>query len=148
MTSASTGHLINQELIELSDLEMKDKYRETKLNNEVFNLTIKMNNNVSTIEDQEKLAVKISLQRTKRELLEGETSFTKHKCLDYVIHKVGRATKAYQRENKIPKETLIKDISEKLGEARENEDPYDEEMRDIEAQMDNALEEIFTVEKA
>ena len=74
---------------------MKDKYRETKLNNEVFNLTIKMNNNVSTIEDQEKLAVKISLQKTKRELLEGETSFTKHKCRDYVIHKVGRATKAY-----------------------------------------------------
>ena len=37
---------------------------------------------------------------------------------DYVIHKVGRATKVYQKENKIQKETLIQDLSEKLGESK------------------------------
>ena len=146
--AASTRHLINQEVIELSDLERKDKYRETKLNNEIFTLTMKMNNNQSTIEDQEKLEMKISLQRTKRELLERDTSIPKQKCLDYIIHKVGRATKVYQKESKIQKDTKLQDLSEELDKARENEDPNDEEITDIESQINNIFEDICTAEKA
>ena len=102
---------------------------------------MKMNNNQSTIEDQEKLEMKISLQRTKRELLERDTSIPKQKCLDYIIHKVDRATKVYQKESKIQKDTKLQDLSEELGKAREHEDPNDEEIRYIESQIDNVLEE-------
>ena len=105
--AASTRHLINQELIELSDMERKDKFRETKINNDIFQLTMKMNQNISTMEEQETLAIKISVQKTKREILMGDTSIPKHKCLDYIIFKIGRATKAYQKESKIQNDTKL-----------------------------------------
>ena len=35
-------------------------------------------------------------QRTKMELLQIDTELPKNKLLDYIIHKVGRATKTYQ----------------------------------------------------
>ena len=47
-------------------MERKDKFRETRLNNDIFQLTIKMNQNIATIEEQEKLAIKISIQKTKK----------------------------------------------------------------------------------
>ena len=129
-------------------MERKDKFRETRLNNEIFQLTIKMNQNIATIEEQEKLAIKISIQKTKREIFMGDTSIPKQKCLDYIIHKVGRATKAYQKESKIQKDTRLVDLTEELGNARDHEDPNDDEIRDIEEQIDNLLEDICNIEKA
>ena len=146
--AASTRHLINQELIELSDMERKDKFRETRLNNDIFQLTMRMNQNISTMEEQETLAIKISIQKTKREILMGDTSIPKQKCLDYIIHKVGRATKAYQNESKLQKDTRLVDLTEELGNARDHEDPNDDEIREIEEQINNLLEDICDTEKA
>ena len=73
---------------------------------------------------------------------------SQQKCLDYIIHKVGRATKAYQKESKIQKDTKLQDLSEELGMAREHKDPNDEAIRDNEHQIDNLLEDICTPEKA
>ena len=129
-------------------MERKDKFRETRLNNEIFQLTIKMNQNIATIEEQEKLAIKISIQKTKREILMGDTSIPKQTCLDYIIHKVGRATKVYQKEVKIQKDTRLVDLTEELGNARDHEDPNDEEIREIEEQINNLLEDICDTEKA
>ena len=86
---ASTRHLISQELLEMTSLRREEKIQETELNNKIFNLTLKMNRNEATEEEHQDLAVSISMQRTKQELLELGNSIPKHKVLDYVIHQLG-----------------------------------------------------------
>ena len=68
----------------MTSLRREEKIQETELNNKIFNLTLKMNRNEATEEEHQDLAVSISMQRTKQELLELGNSIPKHKVLDYV----------------------------------------------------------------
>ena len=69
-----------------------------------------MNRNKATEDEHQDLAISISLQRTKQELLELGNSIPHHKVLHYVLHQVGRAKKKYQVE----KEKLRNDELEEL----------------------------------
>ena len=145
--AASARHLINQELVELTSLPREEKIKETILNNEILSLTLKMNSNQSTLDEQAQQGIKTSTQRTKAELLQLETEIPKHKLLDYIIHKVGRATKTYQSEKKKLQNNTIMDLSDKLGKARAEEE-NEKEILELEQEMDSTLETICLAERA
>ena len=96
--AASTRHLITQEVLDQSNMRRADKISETELNNLIFQLTLKMNNNEATEKEHEELALKISVQKTKAEIIELGSCLPNHKVLDYVIQQIGRATKKERKK--------------------------------------------------
>ena len=93
MYDASIRHLISQELLELSNLTYNEKVEETENNKKFFDISKKIANKEASEDDEMELATCISIQKTKRELLNAGTEIEEHKALDFIIHKLGRATK-------------------------------------------------------
>ena len=95
-----------------------------------------MNRNEATEDEHQDLAVSISMQRTKQELLELGNYIPQHKVLHYVIHQVGRATKKYQLERKKLRNNKLEELTDKLSNAIDELQVNDPAILEIE-ELDN-----------
>ena len=140
--------MMPQELLELTSLRREEKIQETELNNKIFNLTLKMNRNEATEDEHQDLAVSISMQRTKQELLELGNYIPQHKVLHYVIHQVGRATKKYQLERKKLRNNKLEELTDKLSNAIDELQVNDPAILEIEEELDNTFGDICETERS
>jgi hypothetical protein len=131
----------------MSNLTYDEKVAETQINKKIFDITKKVVDKEASEEDEMELATCISLQKTKKELLNAGTEIEEHKALDFIIHKVGRATKKYQLEKKVLSDNKMEELSENLNVEKEKETPEEEKIRELEELIDNIMKETCETER-
>jgi hypothetical protein len=134
-------------LLEISNLTYNEKVEETENNKKIFDISKKVVDKEATEEDEVELATCISLQKTKKELLNAGTEIEEHKALVFIIYKVGRATKKYQLEKKVLSDNKIEELSENMNVEREKETPEEETIRELEELIDNIMKQTWETER-
>jgi hypothetical protein len=114
---------------------------ETENNKKIFDITKKVVDKEASEEDEMELATCISIQKTKRELLNAGTEIDEHIALDFIIYKVGRTTKKYQLDKKILTDNKMEELSENLNVEKEKETPEEEKIRELEEPIGNIMQE-------
>ena len=101
-----------------------------------------------TITDWEKeaLAIHLSLQKTKEEILATLQETSVASLLDFTLLKLGNATKQFQRTLKQSQVDTLKEISNKLNDKRNDPDITDAEIQEIDLEADFILETICNQE--
>jgi hypothetical protein len=90
-------HLVTETLVENSRLSMEEKSEELNRSLSILKLQQKTEAQTITEWEMEALAIQLSLQRTKKELLATPQETSMANLLDFILLKLGNATKQYQR---------------------------------------------------
>ena len=97
--------------------------------------------------EKEALAIHLSLQKTKEELLATPLDTSAANLLDFTLIKLGNSTKLlFQRSLKQAQVDSLKEISNKLNDKRNDPDITDAEIQEIESEADFILETICNQE--
>ena len=103
-------------------------------------MTLLYNNNKSSPQEEEELAILISTQPTLNEILEEGTEIGLDTVLDFTIKKVGNATKYYQKELITNQENRIRDLNTELTSARNSGDM--DQILKTEEDLDNITDQV------
>ena len=106
----------------------------------ILKLLKKMEANTITEWEKEALAIHLSLQKTKEELLATPMDISAANLLEFRLLKLGNSTKLFQRNLKQAQVDSLKEISKKLNDKRNDPDITDAEIQDIELEADFILE--------
>ena len=132
-----TKHIIHETVTDISNLNMFSKALEHANNKIIYKLSISLNNETITPEQRMILGISLSLQKTKGELLDLGTEIESENTLDYVIKKVGLATRVFQKDFKKLKTDAVDRVNAEIRYAEENGDP------DRLAELDGVLNELM-----
>ena len=105
-----------------------------------------MNKNNIDEESTLKLAMTISKQKTICEISKKGFQIGEGNILDFIMHKVGRATKVFQKEKKKLIDTSIKEKSLAIKVLIDDNGPP-EEIKKTESELEAIIEEIVNQEK-
>ena len=137
---AQVRNEINTVLIELSDLSAEEKSEELQSNLRILQLSALGNPHDLNPEQMEELALLLSKQRTKEELLHQELAIDKDNALDYLIKILGNKTKLFQKDLKIEQNDALKERERDLKWARDHCTPA--EIAEKEDAYNDTLEQI------
>ena len=132
-----TKHIIHETVTDISNLDVFRKALEHANNRIIYNLSISLNNETITPEQRMILGISLSLQKTKGELLELGTEIASESTLDYVIKKVGQATRVFQKDYKKLKTDAVDSVQAEIRSAEEDGD------LDRLAELDGVLNELM-----
>jgi hypothetical protein len=135
----SVRHLITEELLLNSKLNPDEKATELEKANMIFELSNNILQEDDSPEDKEKLAVLLSMQKTKSEIISSGLNIENDIALDYVIHKIGRATKKYQKDLKILQNNTLQDMFNELHDKKNKHEEDEEEILALEDQIDTII---------
>ena len=110
----------NTILLDLSDLPEDVKAEEKLKNSQILQLSAKGNPFELSLEQQEELALLLSNQRTKEELLHHKLEIDKDNTLDYLIKVLANKTKLFQKNFKIEQNDALRDREKDLKWARDH----------------------------
>ena len=117
---AQVRNEINTILLDLSDLPEDVKAEEKLKNNQILQLSAKGNPFELSLEQQEELALLLSNQRTKEELLHHKLEIDKDNTLDYLIKVLANKTKLFQKNFKIEQNDALREREKDLKWARDH----------------------------
>ena len=120
--SAWKRHEGPETLVENSGPTYEEKHEELNRSLSVLNLQQKVEANTITEWETEALAIHLSLQKTKEELLATPLETSTANLLDFTLLKLGNSTKIFQRKLKQAQVDSLKEISIKLNEKRDDRD--------------------------
>ena len=133
-------HTIRNTIIEVSNKNNIDKADSILTQHRINQLTLLYNNNKSSPQEEEELAILISTQPTLNEILEEGTEIGLDTVLDFTIKKVGNVTKYYQKELITNQENRIRDLNTELTSARNSGDM--DQILKTEEDLDNITDQV------
>ena len=134
------AELGNNIILDLSDLPEEVKIAEKLANNLILQLSAKGNPSELNMEEQEELALLLSNQKTKEELLHQNLEIDKDNTLDYLIKVIANKTKLFQRCFKMEQNDDLKERERELKWARDHCAP--QEILEKENAYNDTLEQI------
>ena len=116
---AQVRNEINTILLDLSDLPEEEKKAEKLINCQILQLSAKGSPFDLSMEQQEELALLLSNQKTKGELLHHNLEIDKDNTLDYLIKVIANKTKLFQKNFKIEQNDDLREKEKELKWARD-----------------------------
>jgi hypothetical protein len=133
----SVKYLIQDEMISLSNITKKEKDEARKQNFEIFEIS--KDQNLTKEGRSLILAEKKSQMISKETLLRAGLSISTNTALDFVVFKVGCATKLYQRNLKSLEKDCLEDIQEKMESLLETDPDNLEDLKSLEEEQEAIL---------
>ena len=137
---AQVRNEINTILLDLSDLPEEEKKAEKLINCKILQLSAKSSPFDLSMEQQEELALLLSNQKTKGELLHHNLEIDKDNTLDYLIKVIANKTKLFQKNFKIEQNDDLMERERELKWARDHCTP--QEILEKENAYNDTLEQI------
>ena len=130
-------HHIHETLTDISKMNVVSKAIEHANNRVIYDLSILKGNDTPNEKYDEQLAITLSLQKTKQELIEKGLDISTDYALDYIIQKVASVTKIFQKKYRNQKEDLLNGIQLDLSNAIEEGDV------ELRGQLDLAYKQVL-----
>ena len=115
-------HILHESVTDICNLDVVSKALEHANNRIIYNLSLCLEKNTITPEQRIILAISLSLQKSKAELLDLGTEIQSEFTLDYVVKKVAHVTRIFQREYKKQKTEAEDNIRKAIRSAEEDGD--------------------------
>ena len=107
-------HQIHEAMTNISNMNAVSKAIELANNKVIYDLSIQKENDTENRKDDEHLAISISLQKSKQELMDIGLEINTSCALDFIIQRVASVTKIFQKKYKNQKEDLLKGLQSDL----------------------------------
>ena len=111
--------MLNEELINLSNINDKTKEEEHRKNTELFK--IRQDTSIAKPAKEKLLSEKLKKMLSKHDLLSRGLKINKNNALDFIIYKTGCATKQYQRKLKNMEQDLLTEVESTIEKIQEEE---------------------------
>ena len=112
-------HQIHEAMTNISNMNAVSKAIELANNRVIYDLSIQKENDTENRKDDEHLAISISLQKSKQELMDIGLEINTSCALDFIIQRVASVTKIFQKKYKNQKDDLLKGLQSDLDKATE-----------------------------
>ena len=142
----SVKYLIREELINLSKLSEAEKLAEHDKNNAVFE--IRKDESLSSENKKTEVKKVINSMISADKILQKGLTLGKAEALEFILMKLGCATKKYQREIKALEQDSLEELEKLIDEANEDEDISDHDIEELKSQHWKILQQVCEREAA